>query len=161
MVLRFRPASGGIPLIEGGKDHRRDRLQRRHWRAGCRGLQGQRRIGEVSPTSETVARSFRVPIATVRVVAAAKRPSHGHPDLTIQNRGGAQREVALRRSVAREASAEPRPPTVAELEPGTSYFDLDRATEDDLRAALPQLAEAQAVIFDLRGYPRSSSSSRI
>ena len=54
----------------------------------------------------------------------------------------------------REAIAEPRPATVAELEPGISYFDIDRATEDDLAAALPQLAEAKAVIFDLRGYPK-------
>jgi C-terminal processing protease CtpA/Prc len=74
--------------------------------------------------------------------------------LTIRSQSGAQREVALRRSVVRGANAEPRPATVTELERGISYFDLDRATEADLAAALPQLAEAKAVIFDLRGYPK-------
>jgi C-terminal processing protease CtpA/Prc len=64
------------------------------------------------------------------------------------------RTVVLARSAKREAIAEPRPATVAELEPGISYFDIDRATENDLAAALPQLAEAKAVIFDLRGYPK-------
>jgi C-terminal processing protease CtpA/Prc len=74
--------------------------------------------------------------------------------LEIQSRSGGQRTVALPRSAPRKATREPRPATVAELEPGISYFDLDRATEDDLRAALPQLAVAKAVIFDFRGYPR-------
>jgi len=43
---------------------------------------------------------------------------------------------------------------VAVLEPGISYVDLDRATAVDFKAALPQLAEAKAVIFDFRGYPK-------
>src|SRR5215813_6954706 len=73
--------------------------------------------------------------------------------LKVQSQDGKQREAALRR-IAKDAADEPRPATVAELEPGISYVDLDRATKVDFKAALPQLAEAKAVIFDLRGYPK-------
>jgi C-terminal processing protease CtpA/Prc len=73
--------------------------------------------------------------------------------LKVQSQDGKQREGVLRR-IASGAADEPRPATVAELEPGISYVDLDRATEVDFKAALPQLAEAKAVIFDFRGYPK-------
>jgi C-terminal processing protease CtpA/Prc len=73
--------------------------------------------------------------------------------LKVQSQDGKQREAALRR-IATGAADEPRPATVAELEPGISYVDLDRATEVDFKAALPQLAEAKVVIFDFRGYPK-------
>jgi len=75
--------------------------------------------------------------------------------LRIQSRDGAQREVVLHRSVKEaDALTDARPATVAELESGIFYFDIDRATENDLEAALPKLLEAKAVIFDLRGYPK-------
>jgi C-terminal processing protease CtpA/Prc len=73
--------------------------------------------------------------------------------LKVQSQDGKQREAALRR-IATGVADEPRPATVAELEPGISYVDLDRATEVDFKAALPQLAEAKVVIFDFRGYPK-------
>src|SRR5262249_25374767 len=77
--------------------------------------------------------------------------------LKVQSQGAAPREVVLSRSVkATDAPAEPRPPTVAKLEPGIMYFDIGRATEDDVEPALPKLAEAKAVIFDLRGYPSTN-----
>jgi C-terminal processing protease CtpA/Prc len=72
--------------------------------------------------------------------------------LKVESQDGKQREGVLRR-IARDAADEPRPATVAELEPGISYVDLDRATDGEFKVALPQLAEAKAVIFDLRGYP--------
>jgi len=73
--------------------------------------------------------------------------------LKVQSQDGKLREGVLRR-IASGAADEPRPATVAELEPGISYVDLDRAIEVDFKAALPQLAEAKAVIFDFRGYPK-------
>jgi len=73
--------------------------------------------------------------------------------LRVQSQDGKQREAALRR-IAGGAGDEPRPTTVAELEPGISYVDLDRATDDDFKAALPQLAQAKTIIFDFRGYPK-------
>jgi C-terminal processing protease CtpA/Prc len=48
---------------------------------------------------------------------------------------------------------EPRPAKITELEPGIMYVDLDRVTESDFTAAIPQLEKAQGVIFDMRGYP--------
>jgi len=74
--------------------------------------------------------------------------------LKVESQDGKQREGVLRR-IAKDAADEPRPAKVAELEPGISYVDLDRATGVDFKAALPQLAEAKAVIFDLRGYPKT------
>ncbi len=50
--------------------------------------------------------------------------------------------------------SEPKPSTVAQLEPGIYYVDIDRLTEADWRNALPQLANANGIVFDLRGYPR-------
>jgi C-terminal processing protease CtpA/Prc len=73
--------------------------------------------------------------------------------LKVQSQDGKQREAVLRR-IASGAADEPRPATVAELEAGISYVDLDRATDDEFKAALPQLAEARAVIIDFRGYPK-------
>jgi len=73
--------------------------------------------------------------------------------LKVESQDGKQREAALRR-IAPDAADEPRPAMVAVLEPGISYVDLDRATAVDFKAALPQLAEAKAVIFDFRGYPK-------
>jgi C-terminal processing protease CtpA/Prc len=55
--------------------------------------------------------------------------------------------------------AEPRPAVVAELEPGIWYVDLDRATDDDLASAMDDLARARGIVFDLRGYPRSSTEA--
>jgi C-terminal processing protease CtpA/Prc len=51
---------------------------------------------------------------------------------------------------------EPKPQVVEELRPGVFYVDIDRATDEDWKKALPSLAAAKAVIFDLRGYPRGS-----
>ena len=48
---------------------------------------------------------------------------------------------------------EPRPETVAELEPGIVYLNIDRLTEDRFRAALPRLQAASGIVFDMRGYP--------
>jgi C-terminal processing protease CtpA/Prc len=75
-------------------------------------------------------------------------------------RGGAQvREVELFRNymLIPYAGGEARPPITAELKQGIQYFDLTRGTDAELEAALPQLAAASGVIFDLRGYPKGST----
>ena len=43
---------------------------------------------------------------------------------------------------------------MSEIRPGIFYFDLDRASDKDFEEALPKLASARGVIFDLRGYPK-------
>jgi len=52
-----------------------------------------------------------------------------------------------------ETYTEPRPETVAELEPGIMYVDLDRISEADWNAVVPRLEKAKGIIFDMRGYP--------
>jgi len=51
-----------------------------------------------------------------------------------------------------------KPAKVAELKPGIWYVDLDRTTDKDFEAALPKLAAARGVVFDLRGYPKMGPS---
>lgn len=48
---------------------------------------------------------------------------------------------------------DPRPEQIAELRPGIFYVDLTRITDDDFNAAIDQLAAADGVVFDMRGYP--------
>lgn len=48
---------------------------------------------------------------------------------------------------------EPRPEKIAEVRPGIFYVDLSRIDDDDFHAAADQLAAADGVVFDMRGYP--------
>jgi C-terminal processing protease CtpA/Prc len=52
-----------------------------------------------------------------------------------------------------ETYTEPRPETVAELEPGILYVDLDRIRDAEWKAVVPRLEKAKGIIFDMRGYP--------
>jgi hypothetical protein len=54
---------------------------------------------------------------------------------------------------ALEPVEERRRETFSELEPGIFYFDLGHGTDEDFEAALPRLAQAKGIVFDLRGYP--------
>ena len=72
---------------------------------------------------------------------------------TVSRGGGPARSVRLRRTVRLGAVREPRPDKVAEVRPGVIYVDLDRIAQSDWDAALPALQSAQAIVFDLRGYP--------
>ncbi len=65
-----------------------------------------------------------------------------------------RRTATLTRSVSRAPVREHRPPRIAELKPGILYVDLTRLTAADWNAALPQMAGASSLIFDVRGYPR-------
>jgi len=49
---------------------------------------------------------------------------------------------------------EARPDRIAELRPGVFYVDFDRVSNEDVRVALPSLAKAKGIVFDMRGYPR-------
>ena len=62
-------------------------------------------------------------------------------------------------SLTCEAKAPPtekRPGAVTELSAGVWYVDLSRATMDEITPALPKIAPAKGVVFDLRGYPNES-----
>jgi C-terminal processing protease CtpA/Prc len=62
------------------------------------------------------------------------------------------RRVRLAR-ISAVPPADSRPAKVAELRPGVWYVDLDRVSDADVAAALPQLAEASGIVVDMRGYP--------
>ena len=70
------------------------------------------------------------------------------------------REVRLTRRSS-VAPPEPRPAKIAELRPGIFYVDLDRVTDADVDAALPQLAAARGHVFDMRGYPRQVNTPKL
>jgi len=70
---------------------------------------------------------------------------------------GQRRQVTLKRVTPSGPIREPRPEKVQELEPGLSYVDLDRISDADWEAALPQLEKARGIIFDLRGYPKMNA----
>lgn len=78
--------------------------------------------------------------------------------LKVQRARGGTANVTVRRSVPFGENSpllrEPRPEKISEIEPGIFYVDIDRITDEDLSAALPTLAAARGLVFDLRGYPR-------
>jgi hypothetical protein len=57
-----------------------------------------------------------------------------------------------------QALAEVRPAAIEELRSNIWYVDLSRVERPQLERYISQLAEAKAVIVDLRGYPRSSAT---
>jgi C-terminal processing protease CtpA/Prc len=81
--------------------------------------------------------------------------------LEVQPPSGKRRTVTVRRSHPGLEVTEPRPPKVHEVKPGILYVDLDRITDADFQKALPRLAKAKGIIFDLRGYPRAVSPTTI
>jgi hypothetical protein len=70
--------------------------------------------------------------------------------------GGTSREVSL--PCGDEWPAERRPEPLAELVDGIWYVDLTRAKAEQIEPALPKLAAASGVVFDLRGYPTDAGS---
>lgn len=50
-----------------------------------------------------------------------------------------------------------RPANGAELAPGIRYFDLNATENAALTAAMPVLAKADGIVFDMRGYPGSAA----
>jgi C-terminal processing protease CtpA/Prc len=81
-------------------------------------------------------------------------PLNSEVVLQVRTGDGPSREVRVRR--AGRLVREPKPEVVQELRPGVFYVDIDRTTTEQWQKALPSLAAASAVIFDLRGYPRAT-----
>jgi Peptidase family S41 len=64
------------------------------------------------------------------------------------------RRTVMLESTTRIGDLRPsRPPAFTELEPGIFYLDITRTNDSDFAAALPFLAEAHSVIFDMRDRP--------
>ena len=94
----------------------------------------------------------------VALQALTAGPEKEEVKLAVRHAGGKTETVAVRHSLSTtgEPLAEPRPEKIAEVRPGILYVDLDRVTDDDFKGALDRLAAAKGVIFDLRGYPKTS-----
>lgn len=75
--------------------------------------------------------------------------------LVLRHTDGSTSTVKLARvAEAVEGSSIPkRPDQGKEIAPGIVYFDLNGASNEALEEALPVLAAAKGIIFDLRGYP--------
>jgi len=71
------------------------------------------------------------------------------------NSPGVLRKVTLDCTARAGEIREPRPRKIQELEPGIFYVDLDRVTDEDFSNAIPLLATATGIVFDLRGYPNN------
>jgi C-terminal processing protease CtpA/Prc len=72
--------------------------------------------------------------------------------------------VRVRRTLdmrAFTALREPRPTPIATIKPGVIYVDLGRVSQKEYDDALPKLAEARGMVFDMRGYPSGISPQTI
>jgi hypothetical protein len=87
-----------------------------------------------------------------RVVVALTRGPEGTRATLELERPSATLKVELTRTL-REPVREVRPEQIAQVRPGVWYVDLERTDWSTLQPHLPDLAGAQAVIFDVRGYP--------
>jgi C-terminal processing protease CtpA/Prc len=101
---------------------------------------------------------YRRYIALMELALGAK---DSELSLEIRSPDGETRTVKARRTVAFNEFEEKRPEKITELKPGIIYMDIDRVTEEEFRAAVPKLAEATGIVFDLRGYPRKSGMTPI
>ena len=90
-----------------------------------------------------------------RTVRAAAALASGPPDSRVAlglERKGAPVAVELTRK-AGEPARDSRPDRIGELRPGLWYVDLTRADWASIEPRLPDLARAEALVFDVRGYP--------
>jgi hypothetical protein len=76
--------------------------------------------------------------------------------LTTETAAGTTRDVDL--ACDEKPPKEVRPEPVSELAEGLWYVDLSRATMREIEPALPELAAARGVVFDLRGYPTDAGA---
>jgi hypothetical protein len=90
-------------------------------------------------------------LVRIRALISSATPQHMRHDLASELRRGPDGSVMRLKVQSQDGKQREG---VLRLEPGISYVDLDRATDVDFKAALPQLAQAKAVIFDFRGYPK-------
>ncbi len=74
--------------------------------------------------------------------------------LEVEDAAGKTRTVVLRRTIPRNDLRERQTEKIAEIKPGIFYVDLDRTSKEDFQNALPKLAAAKGIVFDIRGYPR-------
>lgn len=94
----------------------------------------------------------------------ARGPLGSPVELRVVSPGGDERTVTLRRTTAvwgDGALSEPRPAPVTDLGDGIVYVDLGRVDDATFSGAIPRLADAAGLVFDMRGYPRFNFGSLV
>jgi C-terminal processing protease CtpA/Prc len=75
-------------------------------------------------------------------------------ELRLRKANGEEYAVAIPRTVATNYQEEKPVEKVYEIRPGIVYADLRALTDAEFEAAIPKLAQAAGIVFELRGYPR-------
>jgi hypothetical protein len=75
---------------------------------------------------------------------------------TLRTPDGATRTVTVTPGDAQPPRLA-KPDSIAEVKPGIWYVDLDRISDNDWSRELTHLSKAHGIVFDLRGYPRTST----
>jgi hypothetical protein len=133
--------------------------QWRHWRALASLALGER--GEpvrLDVESLAAAAGAAGAAGARRVDRAGGARGTGGTGAGSGTRGSAIQAVTVMHDVApgQPATVEPHSEAVREARPGVLLVDLGRLSESELHAALPRLATATGIVFDLRGYVRST-----
>jgi C-terminal processing protease CtpA/Prc len=90
-------------------------------------------------------------------------PQHDSVTLSVNSPGKSAQQVTLSFSMNGYTyySASTPTPDYRQIDPYTIYVDLSKITWDSLQFKMPVIAQAKAVIFDLRGYPNGSNGTGI
>ncbi|MBS0195279.1 MAG: hypothetical protein JSR77_00820 [Planctomycetes bacterium] len=78
--------------------------------------------------------------------------------LTVRHANGSTASIRVTLTQSPAKSDAHRPDNGALLAPGVVYFNLDGTDAAELNKHLPELTQAKAVVFDLRGYPGEAGS---
>jgi len=90
-----------------------------------------------------------------RALGEVGRGVPGEP-VRVEIRRQGEAETAQVTRLRTPPPQDPRPDPITELEPGIFYVDLDRVSMETFDARVHELAEADGVVFDLRGYPNGN-----
>lgn len=103
----------------------------------------------ISASTEGWRRSVALAILTAEI------PGNGPVSLRLRRPDGSEFEAIVDRIMPGQITrvSEHRPAAGEALAPGIVYFDLNRADSETLNTAMPLLAAAEGIVFDLRGYP--------
>lgn len=79
-------------------------------------------------------------------------------NIKITKANGSIKNVSLLRNLSLKGyyTAVPKETVSREISEGLYYVNIDAASDDDIKKLMPKLKNAEGIVFDLRGYPKSS-----
>jgi C-terminal processing protease CtpA/Prc len=94
----------------------------------------------------------------IALTSLARGKKDSELELEVATDQEPSRKVKFTRSLAfqefSDLMTEPRPAALSEIKPGVWYIDVERAEPKAFEEAVPKLANAKGIVFDVRGYPR-------